>query len=481
MQTTKEDERRAMVTKLTGEPWFYTVAEAQRAIADGMAELILTSAIKGRSDFLEARSRCVEEWNNLHGITAEPVGETGVSVGGSPADIERLMFGPNPAFTNTVKPIQLSADTVAETITEAQAKAFTHGILPALSLGALEAPMVPPPVPPAPVAQNSEPKPVRYFVCTTCGGAFAGTADMFRKCECGAAQFGNDQSEPFTEMGIPLCTSAAFEITALVESGKFNTATLSDGKTIIAVVNRNKRNVEQSLSDTLRTCAANARGSLVPVVAYFEEAASRGARTELHAHYHTRGCGSEKGHDGYYLRKEVTGDVRFFGQVIVRKEENEADGSLIFVPVFNCARCGSNHPNKVAFWKLTRPVCEWVDQNTPGKTVATHFAYCPTTGEPILMISSEPQEPIDYSTPAESGEAEGGKDVNTIDGPKPIESAPIPGPKPLGGVLGSSAYQEGYQAGLNSPDPINPFRYNTSEYEDYRRGVVDGRGVSRGE
>lgn len=45
----------------------------------------------------------------------------------------------------------------------------------------------------------------------------------------------------------------------------------------------------------------------------------------------------------------------------------------IVTSICNCARCGQNHENLI-FYKFTRPSGEY-----------THYAYCPTNGEPILM------------------------------------------------------------------------------------------------
>lgn len=50
--------------------------------------------------------------------------------------------------------------------------------------------------------------------------------------------------------------------------------------------------------------------------------------------------------------------------------------SKIVVPVVNCARCGKNH-DPMCFLKFKRPV-----QLPAG---VTHWASCPTTGEPILL------------------------------------------------------------------------------------------------
>jgi hypothetical protein len=46
-----------------------------------------------------------------------------------------------------------------------------------------------------------------------------------------------------------------------------------------------------------------------------------------------------------------------------------------------CARCHGEHEDEIEFLPLDHPVVE------DGKTVATHWALCPTNGQPILMIT----------------------------------------------------------------------------------------------
>lgn len=57
--------------------------------------------------------------------------------------------------------------------------------------------------------------------------------------------------------------------------------------------------------------------------------------------------------------------------------------------LYGCARCGSDHA-KISFQPLTHPVV--VDDHI-GDLVFTHWAPCPTNGEPILMTSVELEEP----------------------------------------------------------------------------------------
>lgn len=52
--------------------------------------------------------------------------------------------------------------------------------------------------------------------------------------------------------------------------------------------------------------------------------------------------------------------------------------------VQNCARCMGAHQN-LEMKKLTIPVFEIGNQ---GRVIATHFAMCPTTQEPILVLKT---------------------------------------------------------------------------------------------
>jgi hypothetical protein len=51
------------------------------------------------------------------------------------------------------------------------------------------------------------------------------------------------------------------------------------------------------------------------------------------------------------------------------------------IGISGCARCDGNHENLVAK-SFTKPVFD--DER---RVVATHFAMCPTTEEPILVLS----------------------------------------------------------------------------------------------
>jgi len=440
------DTDRETVRRLTGPPWLLTVAEARKCIADGTAPLMLNSSAKpiGASDFATARQKVADAWNRE--LAGEP-SRSGAAV------------------------------VIDDGITEAQRENYTHSILPGITLSA---PPAEPPAPAAPVAQSSEPERVCYFVCRKCNGSFAGRASELRSCECGAARYGDDGMKPFSEMRIPLCTSDAIDVTELVECGKLVVAVLSDGKAIFAVSNRNRRNVVQTFPEVLRIAQGIARGSVRPVEEYYSHAAGLGARTSFHAHYHTRSCGVETGADGEtYLKKEATGDARFCGFVIARREENEADGSLIFAPVGRCARCGGDHAAPVPFWKLTRPVHEWLDADTPGRALATHFGYCPTNGEPIMMVSSEPLPAavIDFDKPAAGGTVEPRQNMQDIGGLKPVVASAIT-QRRVPGVDTTKEYDDGYTAGVAGATSFsNPHPAGTPLADEWLRGLVEGRKV----
>lgn len=441
------NDEESVIRKLTGPPWLLTRAEAVKCVADGTASLMLNSSAKpfNADGFAAARRRVSEAWN-------------------------RELAGDAPAAVAT-----------ADEIATAQAESYTHAILPSLTLGA----PAEPPDPPAPVAQNSEPERVRYFVCKVCLGAFAATGTgAVVACECGAARFGDDGVRPFSEMRIPLCTSAAIEVTALVECGKLVVAVASGGKALLAAVNRNRRNAEQSLPEAVAKAADAARGSVTALADYYATAVGFGARTNFHAHYHTRSSGVETGADGdAYLKKEPTGDARFCGFVIARREENEADGSLVFKPVGNCARCGGDHKQPLPFWKLTRPVHEWPSPDNPGAVIATHFAYCPSNGEPIMMVSSEPLPAavIDFGKPADGGTVEQRvDDVQDIGGLKPVVATAIT-QRRIPGVTDTKEHDEGYAAGqAGAQGSANPYPAGSPAAAEWNRGCLAGRGERRG-
>ncbi len=58
-----------------------------------------------------------------------------------------------------------------------------------------------------------------------------------------------------------------------------------------------------------------------------------------------------------------------------------------------CARCGEDHLQDISFTAFRVPVRE-VDGEEPGKLLFTHWALCPTSGEPLLMIVIEKKREI---------------------------------------------------------------------------------------
>lgn len=56
--------------------------------------------------------------------------------------------------------------------------------------------------------------------------------------------------------------------------------------------------------------------------------------------------------------------------------------------VVNCARCGRTH-EQVEWRRLERPIVDADEE----RTTWTHWAPCPTNGDPILMREEPPPEP----------------------------------------------------------------------------------------
>ena len=64
-----------------------------------------------------------------------------------------------------------------------------------------------------------------------------------------------------------------------------------------------------------------------------------------------------------------------------------SDSGPITLDQHGCARCGGDgHPN-MTFLPLTHPV------EINAETIFTHWALCPTNGEPILMLTFN-KEPV---------------------------------------------------------------------------------------
>ena len=360
----------------------------------------------------------------------------------------------------------------------------------------------------ADAAQMSEPGAITtgarrlYFVCRKCLGGFVvePSSTGVVKCQCGAAQFGDDGIEPFSEMGIDVQTSECIDVTELVECGKLSAVLPTPDAeqfphlVIFAVHNRTARNIPQRRAvDVCRAASDGVKAGVLPATDYIHRAAISGARVQWHSHYHIRSSGIDRTKDkGGFLKREATGDARFAGSVIVRDQKNEADGSLLFVPVFGCARCGHDHKQPIAFWKLARPVWQrygvTLGDLAGAILVATHFGTCPDTGEPIMMVSSETEAPNIYENPTEadfSKPAPGGKveqPMNTIDGANPIGG---PTPEHLTTVPGmgnTEAHEAGRLAGSNAASiTSNPHPHGSRLSDEWRVGFVEGRSQRYGE
>lgn len=339
-------------------------------------------------------------------------------------------------------------------------------------------------------AQSSESKTAErplFFVCRKCLGAFGVLAFEAAEiaCECGAAKFisggpGKRDAE----------TADCIDVTPLVKCGKLSVAqageagTPSANRVILVAMNRNERNVVQrTASEIVAKIAESVENAVEPAAEYIKSAARAGAQVVWHAHYHNRVCGVERSDKGDFAKREATGDARFFGCVIARKQVSEADGSLLFAPVPHCTRCESAHRDPLPFWKLSRPMHHTTvaaeGRALTQELVATHFATCPKTGEPIMMIADEstfPAEVGNYSTPAPAGKVEQAM--------KPISRAEdIGGLTPshlttVAGVTYTQAFNDGMSAGKGSaPITSDPHPPGSELSAQWRAGFIEGRGA----
>jgi hypothetical protein len=320
---------------------------------------------------------------------------------------------------------------------------------------------------------------VRFFVCLKCGGAFATEPHCFAaQCPCDAAYLDTARK--------PVMSEAAFEVTALVASGKLSVAPVGEEDrraVLLAVHNRTKRNIPQrSAVQSSRLAGQGIRDGTQAAFEYLGKAAEAGARVLFHTHYHTRACGVERTANGDFLKKEATGDARFTAQVIVRDQKNEADGSLLFYPVHGCARCGKDHVQPLAFWKLTRPVWQPVEGTACGSVlVATHFGYCPDTGEPIMMVSDTGVDAdglalasaaaTQFTKPAAGGKVEA---MRSIGGNDPIPAARSNDARPVLGTSHPPEYEAGWFAAHNGDaSTTNPHPSGSEAAGEWNRGFRD--------
>lgn len=66
-----------------------------------------------------------------------------------------------------------------------------------------------------------------------------------------------------------------------------------------------------------------------------------------------------------------------------RSTSTDDESKILVNGIDNCARCGGNHTEGVWFFRFTYPI-----QDKDG-TLWTHWAACPTNGEPILAKMEE--------------------------------------------------------------------------------------------
>lgn len=489
MPSPDDPEVKSMIRTLTEPPFNMSFAHASAAVGNGTAAEMIAAA---REHEAAEKAKLDDELRTLKdGAKSSPTFRVPLNI---PGEMEKFPAGVSDAKPPARDLVEAMGDRI-----KAQAE-----IIAAQAVKKVKPPgqAVLSGIAANPPAQSSEPQAVAtggrrlFFTCRVCLGGFVfepGTQGVV-ECQCGAAKFGNDGVKPFDELGIRLQTSECLEVTELVECGKLSAVMPTPSAerfpwlVVYTVHNKTARNVSQkSPIDVTRLAADGVKAGVLPATDYIHRAALVGARVQWHSHYHTRACGVEKTADrGDFLKREATGDARFCGTVIVRDQKNEADGSLLFSPVMGCARCGEDHKAPVPFWKLTNPV--WCPVPGGGSVlVATHFANCPSKGEPILMLSSEGVEPVvyenaaeaDFSKPAPTGKVE--QSVNSIGGSNPIDGPRPDHLSPVGGVGNSDEHQSGRAAGIGSGTIVDdPHPPGTQSSEDWRRGFIEGRSAKHG-
>jgi ribosomal protein S27E len=75
------------------------------------------------------------------------------------------------------------------------------------------------------------------------------------------------------------------------------------------------------------------------------------------------------------------GDVRMIVEAHTHEPTDDRNSGVVFRTFRGCPRCGEAH-QMVAFWRYARPTV--VD----GRAKVSHFASCPSTGEPINLITN---------------------------------------------------------------------------------------------
>ena len=324
-----------------------------------------------------------------------------------------------------------------------------------------------------------------FFTCLKCNDNFALLeGELETNCACSACHIVRVDTQNV------IIAYPAYDLTPLVATDKLSVVivrspTNHERKVLFAISNKTTRNVAQTETDPMgvkekriqelqRTAASGINAAIQPAANYIVEAAQMGARVTWRSHYHTRQCGFEERDGVKYATHETTGDARFVCEVIVRDQKNEADGSLIFAPVRGCARCGKDHTQPVCFWKLTNAVV----QHESGKAatlVATHFAYCPDTGEPIMMVTDIPtlERAEQFARPVRPGKVE--EAVKSFDPIKAVDGARAVGMKAaqvrgIGG-MDSPEFYDGARAASSGGTLFDcPHDPDTRQAADWKRG-----------
>lgn len=310
-------------------------------------------------------------------------------------------------------------------------------------------------------AKTSEPAyPNRYFVCAKCNDAFAFLkGDAHATCACGAVEV---EGSPLTSE-LTTVKGGGIDVTQLVACGKLSVALGGhDGRRVVfSVCNKNARGIEQrKASEAVEIAADQVRRHAGTALDYLEQSARAGAHVAWQSHYHTERAGVEKTEAGEFQKRQFTGDARFCGFVVARRQENTRDDALVFQNVRGCARCGGNH-EALPFWRMTNPVAG-------GGVPLTHFAHCPNNGEPILLFFTENKE---------AERIQEGRDVKPIEHAKPIGGPSATGIKTVAGT--STAYNMGYDAGFadsfeSGKQTQCPFADQSTDAAEWHRGYKNG-------
>lgn len=392
-----------------------------------------------------------------------------------------------------------------------------------------------------------------FYVCLHCNSNFVLRPDKTEaSCACGGARVVR-----YEKANLNVGTAQIQDVTPLVECGKLSAyidPVATSDRCMIAWHNRPKRAVawregwailpeepadeydaelarmeddggrfpetgldlprkpERTAEERAGSAMASLMAQLEPIAEVLIRSAEMGAQVMVHAHYNVEPRGVQVDDKGAQWQKnQQTGDARYVLQVIARDAMNppsdsivtDGGGQLYFCPVTRCARCEGNHP-PLAFWRLRRPVMEYCEHTNRWDETASHFAFCPSTGEPILLrivgdtgsgeavqANPVPSGPVTSAPPhgqtmqvttltrtpsapdLQQPLMTGVGSMQSIDGPSPIGGAS----NTVGGVGNSTERQHGREAARrNQPASANPYPEGTASHDEWDTGHREGGG-----